>query len=277
LLIVVGAFDMLSGMSSSNQFKQLSSEDIELLARLAERIHHTNSNEPFLNHSFVVLNEALPRTIFSIDSYSVNPVSFEQAVNVGISNDLYALYRTYMHQHPLVAYFLAPGESQVFTILDVTSSEEFHKTDLYQKFYQPLGVEDQLAFTLPHSGGMYVVVYSRDTAFTERERLMMKLLKPQILIALKNWQRVRDLELNLRTLEEKSSFTDAPAEHSADCLTPRQRAVAEQVALGLDNPQIAKVLHISPKTVGKHLENIFAALGIHHRAALASWWQQTKK
>ena len=260
--------------TSLDRFKQLSSRDVELVTKLSERIHYTNPNEPFLNHSFVVLEKALPNTFFSVESFSLNPISFEQAINVGISNELVPVYRKYLHQHPLLKHFMILRKLMIGTILTVTSTAKFHKTDLYQKFYKILGVEDQLMLLLPHPKGFYVFAYSRDTAFSEKEMTIIELLKPQVNIALRNWQRIRKLEKLHRTLAEKRVVIDPAhdATHSMDRLTPRQQAVAEQVARGLDNRQIAKILHISPKTVGKHLENIFETLEIHHRTALASMW-----
>ncbi len=172
---------------------------------------------------------------------------------------------------------MAVGEFGVGTILSVTTAAEFHRTDLYQKFYAVLGVEDQLIYALPHSGGVYVLVYSRDTPFTEKEVLIMELLKPQLHIALRDWQCACELDQFHRTLQEKSAETgqDRDARRLVDGLSPRQQAVAEQVALGLENRQIAEVLHISPKTVGKHLENIFEIMGIHHRAALSAIWERS--
>lgn len=268
------------GMIFSAGFKQLTSDDIQSLARLSERIHHTNSNESFLNHSFVVLDGALSQAILSIENYSINPISFEQAVHTGISREESLIYQRYMHQHPLIKYFMtSSGLDSILTILKSTSADEFHKTDLYQQFYKPLGVEDQLVFLLTHSGVVYVVAYSKSSPFTEREELFMELLKPQLQIALRNWQRVRELERHLRTLGNKGVALgqDSGAGQVRKSLTPRQRAVAEQVAKGLENRQIAEVLHISPKTVGKHLENIFGVLGIHTRTALAAIWLESSE
>ncbi len=165
------------------------------------------------------------------------------------------------------------SESSVGTILTATSAAEFHKTDLYRKFYKVLGVEDQLALILRHPKGVYMFVYSRGTAFSEKEQILLQLIKPQVSIALRDWQSACELERFHRTLEAKSAGPQDDAKRLMDDLTPRQLAVAEQVARGLENRQIAGLLHISPKTVGKHLENIFEILGIHHRAALAAMWE----
>jgi DNA-binding CsgD family transcriptional regulator len=279
-LWVAGATATFFGMSAGAQrFELLSSRDWELIARLSERIHYINANEPFLNHAFVVLNDAIPNNFFSVESYSINPVSFEQAVNVGFTGEQLATHQRYLHQHPLVKHFMTVGVYSVGTILSVTTPDEFHKTDLYQNFYAFLGVEDQLIYTLPHPGGVYVLAYSRDTPFIEKEVLIMELLKPQLHIALRDWQCACELEQFRRTLQEKSPETglDRDAQRFLARLSPRQLAVAEQVARGLENRQIAEVLHISPKTVGKHLENIFEILGIHHRAALAAIWERSDR
>ncbi|MBI4260742.1 MAG: helix-turn-helix transcriptional regulator [Actinobacteria bacterium] len=49
-------------------------------------------------------------------------------------------------------------------------------------------------------------------------------------------------------------------------LSPREAEVLLLVARGLTNPQIGEALFISARTVRKHLENVFAKLGVHTRA-----------
>jgi DNA-binding NarL/FixJ family response regulator len=50
-------------------------------------------------------------------------------------------------------------------------------------------------------------------------------------------------------------------------LTGRQAEVLRLVAQGKTDRQIAGELVLSEKTVGRHLENIFARLGVSSRAA----------
>jgi ATP/maltotriose-dependent transcriptional regulator MalT len=50
-------------------------------------------------------------------------------------------------------------------------------------------------------------------------------------------------------------------------LTARERDILELVAVGLTNAAIAERLWVSPATVKKHLENIYAKLGVANRAA----------
>ncbi len=50
-------------------------------------------------------------------------------------------------------------------------------------------------------------------------------------------------------------------------LTPREHEVVLLVAEGLTNADIARQLWISPGTVRRHLENVFAKLDVHTRTA----------
>ncbi|HEV3085780.1 MAG TPA: AAA family ATPase, partial [Candidatus Elarobacter sp.] len=53
-------------------------------------------------------------------------------------------------------------------------------------------------------------------------------------------------------------------------LSARQRQIAEQVALGATNREIAGTLHISEHTVEHHVSNVFAKLNVRSRAQLAA-------
>jgi len=50
-------------------------------------------------------------------------------------------------------------------------------------------------------------------------------------------------------------------------LTAREREVLTWVARGKTNPEIARLLWLAPSTVAKHLENIYAKLGVKTRTA----------
>ena len=52
-------------------------------------------------------------------------------------------------------------------------------------------------------------------------------------------------------------------------LTEREAEVLGWVAEGKTNPEIGFILSISPRTVQKHLEHIFAKLGVETRTAAA--------
>jgi len=54
-------------------------------------------------------------------------------------------------------------------------------------------------------------------------------------------------------------------------LTPREHEIANLIAQGLSNREIADELVISPATAARHVANILAKLGFSSRTQVASW------
>jgi DNA-binding CsgD family transcriptional regulator len=58
---------------------------------------------------------------------------------------------------------------------------------------------------------------------------------------------------------------------ASGALTRRQIEVLTWVARGKTNAEIAKILNLKPKTIGKYLERIYPKLGVENRTAAASF------
>jgi non-specific serine/threonine protein kinase len=79
------------------------------------------------------------------------------------------------------------------------------------------------------------------------------------------------------TLEDLIAFAtgeqDKPSGHrrAATQLTPRELEIAELVATGLSNREIASKMVISQRTAEGHVEHILAKLGFQSRTQIAAW------
>jgi len=69
----------------------------------------------------------------------------------------------------------------------------------------------------------------------------------------------------------KDTSADLPAEFTSELgLTTREGEVLSWLAKGKTNRDIAQILGLSPRTVDKHLEQIYAKLGVENRTAAAA-------
>ena len=78
----------------------------------------------------------------------------------------------------------------------------------------------------------------------------------------------REYLLRLKTPQSKSGATTALKERFQ--LTLRESDVLLWIANGKANREIAQILDMSPRTVNKHLEQIFRKLGVENRTSAAA-------
>ena len=81
---------------------------------------------------------------------------------------------------------------------------------------------------------------------------------------------LREEAAALACYERLGVLTAAPAD-SPDGLTAREIEVLRVLATGKSNKEIAEELFLSPKTVARHLSNIFAKIGTGSRAAATAY------
>jgi DNA-binding NarL/FixJ family response regulator len=77
--------------------------------------------------------------------------------------------------------------------------------------------------------------------------------------------------LGMRPLERQArDLAGSLAGHRPGGLTRREREVAQLVAQGLSNRQIAAAAHISERTVESHVQHILDKLGFANRSQIAA-------
>jgi DNA-binding CsgD family transcriptional regulator len=94
-------------------------------------------------------------------------------------------------QHPLIHYIGDSGDGSAMKISDFWTQDEFHASTLYQLVYQPMGVEYQMSVALPAARPIVIgiVVNRADSDFSERDRMVLNLLRPHFVQA---WHNARD-------------------------------------------------------------------------------------
>jgi predicted ATPase/DNA-binding CsgD family transcriptional regulator len=72
-------------------------------------------------------------------------------------------------------------------------------------------------------------------------------------------------------LEERRAAAPPPREEAPNPLTRREQQVADLIAQGLSNKDIAAALLISQRTAESHVEHVLSKLGFTSRAQVAAW------
>jgi DNA-binding CsgD family transcriptional regulator len=151
---------------------------------------------------------------------------------------------------------------QACRLSDFASRSALHRLEYYDCVLRPFGIEHQMRLFLPAPRGFArFFSFSRqvlDGDFSDRERAVLDLLRP-FLIAMR----------------ERFELRASPTPIGIDSLTAREEEILQWVALGKTNDQIATSLVVSTHTVRKHLENIYAKLGVHTRTAAVAHVQRT--
>lgn len=172
------------------------------------------------------------------------------------------------HENPILQHNIRTLDGRPYRFSDLCTREELEATQLYQRFYAPLGIHNQIAFTLPsEAGSLVAVALSRGQKdYSDAERAFLERARPFLIQAYRN-----ALLHSGRSGEPSPAKLNGTLEHHG--LTRREAEVVGLVALGGSNRHVAERLGLSDRTVQKHLEHAYRKLDVHSRseAAARAW------
>lgn len=165
-----------------------------------------------------------------------------------------------MGEHPFTTHAAKTGDWGPLRLSDFWSTRKLLASALYRDVYHHLGVGRLLAcaeFRGNRLGTLNLARPLKSRDFSERDRLVLKLMLPHFVQA-------------LRAAEQATARRDTESQPLPTLgLTKRELQVAVWLARGRTNPEIARILAISPRTVEKHVERILIKLGVENRTAAA--------
>ena len=124
------------------------------------------------------------------------------------SPELARAFAQHMPEHPLINHHQQTRDGRALKISDFLTQSQFHKLELYNEFYRRLEVEHQMAVILPAPAPLVIgIAVNRSSKdFSERDRLLLDLLRSHLVQAYRNAESAtqlrRDLALLGRALEE---------------------------------------------------------------------------
>jgi DNA-binding CsgD family transcriptional regulator len=203
-----------------------------------------------------------------------------EEVAVGWPSETYqtgylASYAPLMTRHPIVAHALAgPPSTAPVRISDWLSRRQWRANPLYQDSYRHMQLDDQIAVGAADRGGSFtgVSLGRAGRGYTEDERDVLALVIPHVRAALR---RAETAPVEIQALRVAPTLATTilgggltPEALGGDLrLTAREKQVLSLVARGLTDQQIAGRLGVSVRTINKHLEHVYAKLGVSNRQA----------
>ena len=165
----------------------------------------------------------------------------------------------HFREHPLVQVHGELLHPHVHRISDSMPLSAFRRTPLYADYYRRIGIDHVLALPVHQSNGWLVswVLNRRGHDFSDREAALLDQVRAPLarLFEQTGWT-------------SGAARTDRPPALSALApLTPREREVLQWVAAGKTDRDIAAIVGSSVRTVHKHLQHIYAKLGVETRTA----------
>jgi DNA-binding CsgD family transcriptional regulator len=223
-----------------------------------------------LRHGLLdALNRALPSRYVSLNDIGPEPDQIVALMRPEASAAMFARWSEHAHENPLLRYYLRTQDGRAMRFSDVCEPDELRGLALYREVYAPMGVEHQLAFTLPASPRrVLAIALSRgECDYSDAERDLVERARPFIAQAYLN-------AIAYGEAREGAAPTRAAGPSlkplTAAGLTLREAECLQMVAIGRSNQHIAVALGISHRTVGKHLERGFRKLAVGDRSSAAA-------
>src|SRR5437870_8796234 len=119
----------------------------------AFRTHLVSALPQVIRSEITTFNEINPRT--RRDDRVMRPTIAEiDTVRPGSEES----WRRHMLEHPLLVRYLRTRDGSAHKISDAATKHEFHRLGLYSEFFRWVGIEHQLAISLPSSPDLMIGV-----------------------------------------------------------------------------------------------------------------------
>ncbi len=143
-------------------------------------------------------------------------------------------------QNPLAAHYLQTGDSRALRLSDFIGRREFHALDLYDLVYRHMGIEHQIAFTVPDSGQLIGITVSRGGPdFDERELRLLETSRGMVVAAFRNLHDRARLEVVGQALDRAQGGPLAIVLVEASGTLRGAHGRAEQLLRGLQREPLA--------------------------------------
>jgi DNA-binding CsgD family transcriptional regulator len=132
-----------------------------------------------------VLNRAVPSLFVSYNEVGIDPERTFSLMLPRAHDELLPVFARLSHQNPILAEYRRTGDGRPQRFSDLIDRATYHRLELYRECYRLMGVESQIAFTLPARPPMVLgIALSRgEEDYSDDEAELLGLARPYLIQA----------------------------------------------------------------------------------------------
>ncbi len=195
---------------------QLRHRDVATLLELVRGSYALLDLSEFRPGMLRLVREAVPCTLVAYNELEPDTqravVLFEPAEAM-IFDDPGAVLASVAPSSPIITRYAATRDGRAYKLSDFLTRRELHATPLWKDALGPLGVEYQIAFTLPSQPSVLIgiTLNDGDRDFRERDRTLLNLARPHLVQAYRNAQIHTETRARLAALDRGLEATGLAA------------------------------------------------------------------
>jgi DNA-binding CsgD family transcriptional regulator len=166
---------------------RLPQRELHGLLEILGEVHHAEDLDAFRQGLLDVLPRVVPSSYTSYNEFGADGRPLVTIVSPEPEPRALEQWGRFGHQNPLVQRHLTTRDARAYRLSDVISGPDFRRLELYREVFAPMGVEHQMAITLPAPPRLLVglAVVAPDD-YTDAQRLMFDLARPHLIQARAN-------------------------------------------------------------------------------------------
>lgn len=143
----------------------------------------------FVSHILFDLSKLVPSepTVYNEYNFKRNRILWQQNPSLAVAGSE-RIWEHYSADHPILSYIRRTKDGRAVKFSDFISQQAFHRTGLYNEFFRPLRINHQMhvLFREPRNLLAGIALNRKSRDFSERERMILNLLRPHLLQAYRN-------------------------------------------------------------------------------------------
>ncbi len=250
--------------------ERLGQRDLEASLSYLRELYARRDPESFKRHVLKTITSLVPSELTTYNELDLHTSKnvWEWEPTPSDFAELTEIFAVYMDENPCIEYYWRTRDGRATKISDFLTHRELRKLGYYNEYLRRVDIDHRMSIVLPKGDSSVIALALGRSGkdFSERDRLVLDLLRPHLTQAYDNaaaLARIRQDESAHPGSTKDALLSRESLEFLG--LTGREADIFVGIARGETNRQIAASLYVSPLTVKTHLQHIYRKLEVESR------------